>query len=208
MFQYFDPQQLHSVREYVDSCKKDKSYAERKKKEAEENLNRTKLRAEAIEKARVLIQLAAQKTQQNLIYHISAPVTAAIRSVLPDNINYIARIETRRNKTECDLLFEEDGNEYKPLKGSGFGAVNVAAFVERICFWSLKKNRKSFLLDEPFRDVSPDFQYKVSNMVKELCTRLGIQILMVSHAEDINMAADKTFVVSKKKGISEVKEIN
>jgi DNA repair exonuclease SbcCD ATPase subunit len=35
-------------------------------------------------------------------------------------------------------------------------------------------------------------------MVKMLSDRLGVQIIMVSHQEDINVAADKTFYNSKK----------
>jgi ABC-type Fe3+/spermidine/putrescine transport system ATPase subunit len=44
-------------------------------------------------------------------------------------------------------------------------------------------------------------------MVKELSKRLGIQIIMISHAEDINIAADKTFVTEKKGKITQVREV-
>ena len=203
----FNPEQLRSVRAFLDEKKSELSHYKRKSDEIKSGLEAATLRAEAMKKARIVIQAVAQETQRNLEYHISEPVTAAIRSVLPDQINFIARIELRRGKTECDLLFEEFGEEYKPLKGSGYGAVNIACFAERICFWSLKKNRPTFILDEPFRDVSPDFQYKVSQMVKELSSRMGIQIIMISHAEDINIAADKTFITEKKGKITQVREV-
>jgi len=44
-------------------------------------------------------------------------------------------------------------------------------------------------------------------MVKELSKRLGIQIIMISHAEEINIAADKTFVTTKKGKITTIKEV-
>ena len=203
----FDPRQLDTLRTFLDEKKSELSHYKRKKEETEGALQTAERRAEGFKKARAIIQKVAQETQRNLEYHISDPVTASIRAVLPDKINFIARIEIRRGKTECDLLFEEFGEEYKPLKGSGYGAVNIACFTERICFWSLAKNRPTFILDEPFRDVSPNFQYKVSQMVKELSEKLGIQIIMVSHAEDINLAADKTFAVEKSGKITQVKEI-
>jgi len=203
----FDPRDLDTLRTFLDEKKSELSHYKKKSGEIKTGLDQVALRAEAMKKARIVIQAVAQETQKNLEYHISEPVTAAIRSVLPDQINFIARIELRRGKTECDLLFEEFGEEYKPLKGSGYGAVNVACFAERICFWSLKKNRPTFILDEPFRDVSPGYQYKVSQMVKELSSRLGIQIIMVSHAEDINIAADKTFTTKKKGKITQVQEV-
>jgi len=164
-------------------------------------------RAEHAEKARLIFQLVAKKTQENLEYHISKLVTTAIAAVfLPeDNIKFVVRFEERRNKTECDLLFEEFGQEYKPLEGSGFGAVNIACFALRIAFWSLKKNRYTMIWDEPFRDLSPDLQHKASDMVVMVSNATGLQIIMVSHQEDINISADKSFFVTKKGKVSEVK---
>jgi DNA repair ATPase RecN len=206
-FTHFDPQQLYEARAFLDTKLSELSHYKRKSTEIKDSLLSATKRAEAMKKARIIIQTVAQETQKNLEYHISEPVTSAIRAVLPDDITFIARIVIRRGKTECDLLFEEFGEEYKPLKGSGYGAVNVACFAERICFWSLQKNRPTLILDEPFRDVSPGFQYKVSQMVKELSKRLGIQIIMISHAEEINIAADKTFITEKKGKITTIKEV-
>lgn len=158
------------------------------------------------EKARIIFQEVAKKTQENLEFHISKLVTTAISSVFPDDIQFVVNIETRRNKTECDLLFREFGREYKPLEGSGFGPIDVAGFALRIAFWSLNKNRKTMILDEPFSNVSPDLQSKVSDMLQMISSKLGIQIIMVSHQEDVNLSANKTFIVSKQGKISEVKE--
>jgi len=154
-------------------------------------------------KARALIQEISQETQKELEFHISNLVTLAISIVFPDeNINFVARFEKRRNKTECDLLFEEKGNEYKPLEGSGYGTVDIAAFALRLALWSLNPTVEVMILDEPFRDVSPDLQDRVGEMVKTLSEKLGLQIIMVSHAEDINIQSDKTIVVKKSKGRS------
>lgn len=206
-FVHFDPQQLHKQRRKLDSLKTDLDHLTRKEIETKKDLEETKTRAEGLKKARVVIQAVAQKTQQNLEYHISYPVTDALRYVFPESINFISRIVIGRGKTECRLLFEEDGNEYKPLKGSGYGPVNIACIILRVCFWSLNKNRPTLILDEPFRDLSPNYQQKTSELIKRISGKLGIQIIIVSHQDDINIAADKTFLCEKIKGIARVKEI-
>jgi len=207
-FTYFDPQQLHAAREFLDSAKADLSHLQRKKDETENNLEKAKKRQVAMKKARAIFQIVSQETQKNLEYHLSYPVTDSLNYVLPYDIKFIARIIAKRGKTECALLFEEtEGKEYEPLKGSGYGAVNIACFVLRICFWSLNKNRPTLILDEPFRDLSPSFHQKMSELIKRTSKKLGIQIIIVSHQNDINIAADKTFHVERIGRISKIKEL-
>jgi len=160
------------------------------------------------EQAAHVLQEVGKQTQQNLEFHISNIVTSALLAVDSDWPEFITRFEIRgRSKgsqTECDLLFKEGDAEYKPELGSGGGALDVASFAIRIARWSLKKNRPVFLLDEPFKFVDPSHQHKVSEMVKMLSDELGIQIIMVSHAEDIEDFADKIVGVMKINGVSKV----
>ena len=174
---------------------------------ARENLNEQTLRKSYAENARVVIQEVAVRTQQNLQYHISAIVTNAIKSVDPDWPEYEIEFVTRRNRTECDILFVEGEARQHPLDSSGGGAKDIASFAQRVSYWTLKRNRPTLVLDEPFRDVSPDRQDRVSEMLSDVCNKLGLQIVMVSHAENINVAADKTFLTTKENRKSQTKEI-
>ena len=158
------------------------------------------------ESARTVHQIVAQKTLGNLEFHISALTSTALCSVDPNWPEFVARMETRRNQTEADLLFKEHDVEQRPLDSSGHGACDIAGYSLRPTLWSLNKTRPTFIQDEPFRNVSPDLQYKVSQMVKMVAAKLELQILMVSHADDINVAADRTFYVSKEGKYSLVEE--
>lgn len=159
------------------------------------------------EKARIILQTVAQKTLQKLEYHISNLGTLALKSVSPDFPELSTKITIRRNQTEVDFLFKEFGKEQKPLDSAGYGPVNILCYALRITFWSLNPNRNVMLLDEPFRDLSPDLQHKASEMVKMIIDKYKIQHLIVSHAENLNYAADRTFLVTKEGKISKVEII-
>jgi len=179
-----------------------KLYLEQRLAILQQSISVAESRLRAAEKARIVIQEVAKSVQQNLEFHIENIVSSSLDAVFPDPIKFVVRFESRRGKSECDLLFEENGNEYSPLDDSSFGSVDVASCTLRLSVWCLDKNRPTMIMDEPFRHVSPDMQHKVSDMIKMVSEKLGVQILMVSHAEDINVAADRIFNVGKESGES------
>lgn len=203
----FDAEKFREIQSKFSNLKtKQKSLMDRIHDLDREESQTTK-RIEHAEHALAIIQEVAQKTQQELEFHISSLVTTAIKSVNPEWPEFVVKIAIRRNRTECDLLFREHGVDQRPEDSAGGGVKDVASFALRIAYWSLKKNRSTFILDEPFRNVDPTHHDKTSEMVKMLSDRLGVQIIMVSHQEDINVAADKTFYNSKKGKISSVKVV-
>lgn len=200
--------QLNKIKDIVTQGIAEKVVLNKQLQEKEEALTLLKLRSIAIEKARTLLQVAAQKVQSRIEYHISHMVTLALSGVYSEDIQFVVKFEARRNTTEADFFFKVgDGEEQDVMDNFGGGVLDVTAFALKIVMLSLKKKLRRFLvIDEPFAHVSPDLQHNVSEMIKLINEKTGIQILMVSHAEDINDSADKTFGVAKIDNQSIVKE--
>lgn len=158
------------------------------------------------EQAKEIIRAVGLQTQQQLQINISDITSLALEAVFPDPYELKVEFLQRRNKTECDLYFERDGNRVDPLTASGVGAVDVASFALRIASWSMMQPHTNnvIILDEPFRFLSENYQEQASIMLKEISQKLGIQFLIVTHNETLALGADKTFTVSIKKGISQV----
>jgi len=173
---------------------------ERNIDEAEKAIAQHTVQRDRATMARTFIQEVAKATQKGLEVHIGNIVTMAMQSVFENPPEFVVRFESRRGQTECDLLFRTGTEDLRPIDSSGGGVLDVVSFALRISLWTLRKNESVFILDEPFRNVSPDLQGNVSEMVKLISKRLNLQIIMVSHAEDINQSADKTFLVSKTQG--------
>jgi len=150
------------------------------------------------EKAREIIREVGLKTQQQLEYHIADITSLALETVFDDPYTLQVEFVHKRNKTECDLFFERDGNKIKPLEAAGVGAVDVATFALRIASWSMMnpKPNNTIILDEPFKHLSDNYQEKASIMLKELSKKLKIQFIIVSHKKALTLSADKVFEVS------------
>ena len=162
---------------------------------------------EDTETFRIIAQEIARQTMEKLEFRVSSIVTAALNAVFPDPPDFEIKFEKARNQLECHLFFVTDGVRSKPIDTDAGGAMDVTAFALRLTYWSLKKNRPTFILDEPFKYVSADLQEKCANMVKMLSEKLGVQIIMISHLPLINVAADKIYNVEKKGMRSVIKEV-
>ena len=164
------------------------------------------------EQAREIVREVGLKTQQQLQYHISNLTSLALGAVFDDPYELTVDFVERRNKTECDLLFERDGLSIKPIDAAGVGAIDVAAFALRMASWSMQKphTRNVIMLDEPFKHLKgAEANRRALNMIKEISNKMNVQIIMISDEripkEDIIAAADRVFDVSLKNGVSKIK---
>lgn len=174
-----------------------------------EEIVEAKRRYRHAEEALMILQIVSKQTQEQLEYRISELVTLALEAVFDDPYKFKVVYETKRNKTEARLWLERNGSLIDPLDSAGGGVVDVASFALRVALWSLAnpKTDSVIILDEPFKHLSSDLQAKAGQMLKEISTRLGLQILMVSHIEELVDEADKVFQVSQSKGISNVEAV-
>lgn len=163
------------------------------------------------EKAREVIREVGLKTQQQLQFHISDITSLALEAVFDNPYELKVEFVQRRNKTECDLYFERNGEQADPLTASGGGAVDVAAFALRVasCSMARPRTRNVLLLDEPFKHLKgAEANQRVLDMINEISRKMKLQIIMVSDErisrEDIIASSDKVFEVKIKKGISQV----
>jgi len=162
------------------------------------------------EQAREVIRSAGLATQEQLQYHISDITSLALEAVFPDPYELIVDFVHRRNKTECDLVFQRNGERVDPITASGGGAIDVASFALRIASWAMMnpRTRNTIILDEPFKHLSTDLLARAGVMLDEISKKLKLQIIMVTHSEELAETGDTVFTVSMQKGISNVRAVS
>ncbi|MCK9430612.1 MAG: hypothetical protein M0R17_11490 [Candidatus Omnitrophica bacterium] len=163
---------------------------------------------ENLEQALEIIKIVGTNTQKALQFHVSDITSLALESIFPDPYKLVLDFVDRRNKIECDILFERNGERSKPKDSTGGGIIDVTAFALRIACWSMavRKTRNIIIMDEPMKWVSAEYQESASEMIKEVSKKLGIQFILITHCEALTSYADKVFVVTQNKGISKVIE--
>ena len=200
---------LQTIRQRLEQRKGQKIQIEKNITQLKDELTEHKRSLRRHEQAREIIREVALKTMSQISFHISDITSLALEAVFDNPYRLVTDFVQRRNKTECDLYFERDGNRVDPLSASGVGAVDIASFALRIASWSMNRphSRNVINLDEPFKCLSDNYQEKASQMVKELSEKLGLQFVIVTHNDILASYADRTFEVSIKNGISKVKQL-
>lgn len=161
-----------------------------------------------LEEARVIFQKASQITQAQLSEQIEKIVSRALEAVsFP--YKFVVDFVSRRNTTECDLLFENNGKRKSPLASCGYGAADIASLALRVAYWKLDGDSNNILvLDEPLRNLDVERQPLASMMISQLSKmKGGLQFLIVTHNKALAESADKVFQVIKENDISTVTEI-
>jgi len=151
---------------------------------------------EAAIQARIIIQTVAEKVQQTIETRINKLVNLALEIVFEkDAPDFSLKIVQRRNQLEADLTVDGmDGI----LDSSGGGVADIVAFAMRFAMWSfLPKKRKLLILDEPFRNLSKEYQSAVAEMVSVLSKKTQSQIIMVSHHAILSDYVDNTIEVKR-----------
>lgn len=139
------------------------------------------------QEASELLQLIAQAVQQKAHERISKVVSSCLSTVFDDPYEFVIRFERKRGKTEANLRFLRRGLDVDPMTASGGGMVDVAAFALRAACIMLHRPRlsKVLVLDEPFKFVSAKYRDNVRTMLEQLSKDLGMQIVMVTHVEEL-----------------------
>lgn len=169
------------------------------------NLNQ---KMKLIEQAQVFLQKVAQDTQSQLKLKIEDIVNLALNTVFPDEYLFQVDFNVSRGKTDAELVFvnQKTGGRVDPMTASGGGVVDIVAFALRIAGYVLESNVDNvIILDEPFRFVSKDLVDRAGEILKVLSTKLGLQIILVTHIPEFIDIADKVFRVRKNQnGVSKI----
>ena len=150
-----------------------------------ENLKKSTIKLDHEEQAQEIIQLVSQAIQQQAHKQIAQVVAQCLKAVFYDeDYGFKILFEKKRGKTEAKLIITNQGYDVdKPLEMESGGVLDVASFALRLsCLMLTKpKLRRVIIMDEPFKNVSIEYQPNTKALLEQLTEDFGIQIIMVTH---------------------------
>lgn len=126
-------------------------------------------------------------------------VTLAIRGVFGGANRFRFETSVTRGVVNMTPVVGNDKDGWSKLSECAGGVVDVVAFALRavLLCWYRPTLRPVLFADEPFRHVSDEFLPAVAEMLKELSTVTGLQMVIVSHEATLAECADKVITVKR-----------
>lgn len=146
--------------------------------------------------------------------HFEKIVTDALQFVSQDSTcKFVIEESMVRGKPAYEFYIETIVNgeicRKKPEDSCGGGFIDIISVTAKVAYLQIFNNPKimnvCFQMDEPGKMVSEQMSVKFAEYIKFLGKQFGLQIIMVTHNENISAIANDTFVVSKNRnGVSVV----
>lgn len=182
------------------------------KNKIEAELKQLEKEREIIDKARIFLLELGEIQRKETKEKIENMVTEALQFILQEEIFFEIEQEEKRGKisTEFYIRTIKDGVETKTLIEDvrGDGIFDVVTLVLNIAILILLKKENTFIvLDEPCKQLSRGYIQRVGEFLKDISQTYNIQIIMITHIQELTEFADKKFNVEIVDGESRVSEI-
>lgn len=169
-----------------------------------QRLEEIKTETEEVLKSISVCQSVATEVQKQLSVKIDTIVNLALATCFGDEYTFKLNYVPARGKTEVEFLLLQNGKEIDPMNQNGGGLIDILCFALRVAVFNISHTDDVMVFDEPFRFVSKGLREKVAEVVHTFSERLNIQIIEVTHVEELMDNSDKQFVIKKINKVSEV----
>ena len=168
-------------------------------KRAEEEEERVRL----LERVGLLLRETARYAREQNQRQVERIVTSALSSVFGEDFSFTIELSERGGQPAASFFVPAQvGGEtvrLSPQESRGGGVVDVVALALRLALLEAVRPPREgpLLLDEPCKHVSREYLPHVARFLREMSRRFGRQIIMVTHAQELEDAADAVFRVEK-----------
>lgn len=158
---------------------------------------------EVLDKSEKVLKHLADKLVEKDLAKMDALITYGLKTVYADrDIRFKSEIINRGKKIWIDLKTIYNGST---LDKDSMSSVHVVeSFLLRLmCIIKLKRS-KVLLLDETFAALDPGYIENLSQLIVELCKKLGMDIFLVTHNNGFDEFVKHSYKISNKNDKTEL----
>jgi hypothetical protein len=154
--------------------------------------------AETLRKSVAVLTSLGEQRQAEAQRRLEELVTRGLQVIFGENLSFHVTERVVRNQAEVDFVIRStypDGVVETPvLEARGGGMAAVVGFMLRLVVLLLTPGaRRVLFLDESFAHVSREYEPRVAEFLKEVAAKAGVQIVLVTHSDAYDDAADKRY---------------
>ena len=190
------------IKEKLNTLKVKKQSNEELLKSRKQRLEEIKTETEEVLKSISVCQSVATEVQKQLSVKIDTIVNLALATCFGDEYTFKLNYVPARGKTEVEFLLLQNSKEIDPMNQNGGGLIDILCFALRVAVFNISHTDDVMVFDEPFRFVSKGLREKVAEVVHTFSERLNIQIIEVTHVEELMDNSDRRFIIKKINGVS------
>lgn len=165
--------------------------------------------AEIHKEALVILQSLEKKWRGAFEQALATVVSEGLSAVFGRPITISIESKLARGVASVNITMTDGDVTTSILGAEGGSVVNVVSFLLRVLLTISVRPplRRLLVLDEPFSHVSTEYRPALCQLLREMAQRLEIQIVLVSHEEELADAAIVTYLVEKPGDEAEVKRL-
>jgi DNA repair exonuclease SbcCD ATPase subunit len=154
-------------------------------------------RSTFIEEALVYAQVVAKQTQEKVKFQLEDIVNLALKAVYGDAYRFEMEFNLKRGNSEASIVLWKGQQRIEdPMGSCGGGVCDILSFALRIALLVISKNDRVLIMDEPFKFISADVKQDAIEIIKRISKDLGVQIICVTHDQELIECSDRIFKVS------------
>lgn len=162
--------------------------------------------SDVLQKTEKVLKHLIDKLAREDLSKMDKLVTYGLKTVFPDrNIEFRSSLEERGKKIYVNLQTIYDDNVIDPDSRSSINVIE--SFLLRIlCLIKLKKAR-FLMLDETFAAVDSGYIDNVSQLISEMASKLGMDILLVTHNPAVAEYVNHSYRLVHRNNLVEIEKI-
>lgn len=170
--------------------------------------------AEVHERAAHVLTAIGEQRQDDAQRRIEGLVTLGLQTIFSEELSFHLVTGVRAKTPVVDFVVRsrmDDGSivETDVMDARGGGLAATVGFLLRLVILLLSHQRQEtvLFLDETFAHVSAEYLPRLIEFLKELVSRTGVQIILVTHEEAFLEVATVVYRLSQKDGVTHAQRL-